>query len=292
MQLLYLLSFVGVVSHAAAFPQPAGLSEKYSSNADITLASFLGARSYQPALNPKEDSATLMSLKRRDDSDGASGDNGGSGPSSPLLLTYDDIQKVIGSFFKDSDFSSENMASTIDKVGDGAVGFYKDGEKAEKEMGDPAGAMLKRSIDRAIYVIVALVGWMEKEAKSILLAIHSVVGEAKYTEIFRAFLTALRESAKLTDKKERQVTGAVSNILTKTGTVIENVNTIHTSFGDLFNSRIKLFTLLGSPLKEFEATKVLYDNISNAMTSLGKFLADQQTIHDDIIKALEPPPSK
>ncbi|KAH9273521.1 hypothetical protein BASA83_004189 [Batrachochytrium salamandrivorans] len=289
MQLFYLLSFVGVVSHAAALPQPAELSEKHSNSVDITLASGLDARSYHPVLNTREDPVTLVSLKRRDDSDGNSG---GSGPPSPPLLSPEDIQEVIDKFFKDDDFTSANISSTIDKVGDGAVNFYKDGDKAGKEIGDPAGPLLKRYLERAIYVIVALTGWMEKEAKSILLVTYTVVGEAKYTEIFQTFLTALRESAKLADKKEREVTGAVSNILTKTGTVIENVNTIDTSFKDTFNNRIALFTLLGSPLKDFESTKVLYGQIADVVTSLGKFLTDQQKIHDDIIKALGPPPSK
>ncbi|KAH6585030.1 hypothetical protein BASA61_007102 [Batrachochytrium salamandrivorans] len=196
------------------------------------------------------------------------------------------------SSLKKGDLSSANITATIDRVGDGAVGFYKEGEKAGKEIGGTAGPMLARYLERAIYVIVALTGWMEKEAKSILLVTYTVVGEAKYTEIFRTFLTALRESAKLADKKEREVTGAVSNILTKTGTVIENVNTIHTSFKDTFNNRIALFTLLGSPLKDFEAGKILYENISNVVTSLDKFLTEQQKIYDNIIKALEPPPSK
>ncbi|KAH6589385.1 hypothetical protein BASA50_010080 [Batrachochytrium salamandrivorans] len=289
MQLFYLLSFVGVVSHAAALPQPAEISEKHSNNVDTNLAFGLGARSYQPVLNTREDSATLVSLKRRDGSDGNSG---GSGPLSPPLFTYEDIQKIIASFFKDSDFSSANISSTIDKVKDGIVSFYKDGEKAGKEIGDPAGPMLARSIERAIYVYVALVGWMQKEENNILLVTYTVLGAAKFREIFRTFMTTLRELAKIADKKEREVTGAVSNILTKTGTVIENVNTIHTSFKDIFAGRIKLFTLLESPLKDFESTKVLYGYISNVVTSIDKFLTDQQKIHDDIIKALEPPPPK
>ncbi|KAH9274943.1 hypothetical protein BASA83_002655 [Batrachochytrium salamandrivorans] len=242
MQLFYLLSFVAAVSHAAALPQPAGLSDKYSSNVDITFASFLGARSYQPVLNSKEDSATLVSLKRRADSDGASGKPRRSSPPPSPLLTPEDVEKIIAKFFKDSDFTSANISSTIDKVGDGAVDFYKDGERAGKEIGGTAGPMLKRYLDRDIY--------------------------------------------------EGEVVKAVSNILTKTGTVIENVNTINTSFKDLFDSRMKLFTLLGSPLKDSEAGKILYGHISNVVTSLGKFVADQQKIHDDIIKALGPPPPK
>ncbi|KAH9245688.1 hypothetical protein BASA81_016824 [Batrachochytrium salamandrivorans] len=63
-----MFSFVVAVSYAAALPQPAELSEKYSNNADATLASGLEARSYQPGLNSYKESATLTSLERRDDS--------------------------------------------------------------------------------------------------------------------------------------------------------------------------------------------------------------------------------
>ncbi|KAH6563241.1 hypothetical protein BASA60_003300 [Batrachochytrium salamandrivorans] len=292
MQLFYLLSFVAAVSHAAALPQPAGLSDKYSSNVDITFASFLGARSYQPVLNSKEDSATLVSLKRRADSDGASGKPRRSSPPPSPLLTPEDVEKIIAKFFKDSDFTSANISSTIDKVGDGAVDFYKDGERAGKEIGGTAGPMLKRYLDRDIYVIVALIGWMVKEGSPIMGVIRSVVGDEEYFKFFREFITALEESAYVSSEKEGEVVKAVSNILTKTGTVIENVNTINTSFKDLFDSRMKLFTLLGSPLKDSEAGKILYGHISNVVTSLGKFVADQQKIHDDIIKALGPPPPK
>ncbi|KAH6598044.1 hypothetical protein BASA50_003927 [Batrachochytrium salamandrivorans] len=63
MQFLYLFSFVVAVSYAAALPQPAGLSEKYSNNVDATLASGLEARSYQPGSNSHKDSATLVSAE-------------------------------------------------------------------------------------------------------------------------------------------------------------------------------------------------------------------------------------
>ncbi|KAH9248432.1 hypothetical protein BASA81_013926 [Batrachochytrium salamandrivorans] len=83
------------------------------------------------------------------------------------------------------DFTSANISSTIDKVGDGAVNFYKDGDKAGKEIGGPCWTAAEKILERAIYVIVALTGWMEKEAKSILLVTIYCCGRAKYTEIFQ-----------------------------------------------------------------------------------------------------------
>ncbi|KAH6570517.1 hypothetical protein BASA62_004339 [Batrachochytrium salamandrivorans] len=63
MQFFHLFSFVVVASYAAALPQPAGLSEKYSNNVDTNLASGLEARSYQPESNSYKESATLTLLK-------------------------------------------------------------------------------------------------------------------------------------------------------------------------------------------------------------------------------------
>ncbi|KAH6562661.1 hypothetical protein BASA62_009020 [Batrachochytrium salamandrivorans] len=69
MQFLYLFSFAVVASTAAALPQPAGPSEKYSNNADSNSASILEARSYQPVFNSQKDSAAVMLLKRQDATD-------------------------------------------------------------------------------------------------------------------------------------------------------------------------------------------------------------------------------
>ncbi|KAH9269295.1 hypothetical protein BASA83_008657 [Batrachochytrium salamandrivorans] len=68
-----------LASYAAALPQPAGLSEKYSNDVDTNSASGLEARSYQPGSNSHKDSATLVSLKQRGNS------GSGSFPSSPSV---------------------------------------------------------------------------------------------------------------------------------------------------------------------------------------------------------------
>ncbi|KAH6596293.1 hypothetical protein BASA50_005337 [Batrachochytrium salamandrivorans] len=84
MQFFHLFSFVVVASYAAALPQPAGLSDKYSNNVDTNLAYGLEARSYQPESNSYKESATLVSLKRRDDSEESSEEDSGSDPSPHL----------------------------------------------------------------------------------------------------------------------------------------------------------------------------------------------------------------
>ncbi|KAH6585134.1 hypothetical protein BASA61_007057 [Batrachochytrium salamandrivorans] len=283
MQLFYLLSFVVVVSHAAALPQPAELSDKYSSNVDITLASFLEARSYQPVLDPQEDSATLVSLKRRDDSDGSD---------PPPLLTPDDIYEVLDHFFKKGDLSSANITATIDRVGDGAVGFYKEGEKAGKEIGGTAGPLLTRYLDRFVYVIVALGKWIESEAKTIFDTIRLVLGDEEHSKIIREFSRMCRALTTETGKKEDEAAVAISNIVAKVGTDIQNVETIGKLFDDAFDSRIKFIDLLRSPLKDSGVSKALYENMFAMIISVSSFIAEQQRIHDAIMKELKPPPPK
>ncbi|KAH9249151.1 hypothetical protein BASA81_013110 [Batrachochytrium salamandrivorans] len=122
MQFFHLVPFVVVASYAAALPQPAELSEKYLNNVNVNLASGLEARSYQPAFNSQKGSATLVSLKRRDDSDGSSGENSGSDsppsppPSPPPATTR---EKKFSSPFTEETVNSMALASTINNVGDG-----------------------------------------------------------------------------------------------------------------------------------------------------------------------------
>ncbi|KAJ1344957.1 hypothetical protein BSLG_000472 [Batrachochytrium salamandrivorans] len=94
-------------------PQPAGLSEKYSNNVDATLASGLEARSYQPELNSRKDSATLVSLERRD--------NSGSGqPPRPASLREVAPNRLYNPFYR-TETATVNISATIDNVGDDAL---------------------------------------------------------------------------------------------------------------------------------------------------------------------------
>ncbi|KAH9271117.1 hypothetical protein BASA83_006659 [Batrachochytrium salamandrivorans] len=119
MQFFYLFSFVVAASYAAALPQPAELSEKHSSNVDATLASGLEARSYQPVLNSYKDSPTLMSLKRRDDSEGSSEENSGSDSSPPPDTTPNDSE---GSSGENSGSDSSPPPDTTPNDSEGSSG--------------------------------------------------------------------------------------------------------------------------------------------------------------------------
>ncbi|KAH9253825.1 hypothetical protein BASA81_008132 [Batrachochytrium salamandrivorans] len=156
MQFFYLVSFVVVASYAAALPQPADLSEQYSNGVDITLASILKARSYQPVSNTQEDSPTLMSLERRADSAGSSKGKFLFGTPPLSRFDYYEAKKLIDSLFKQSDFSFANISSTINKTGNGFAELSESGEKAGTKIGGSVGDLLSLYLRRSTYVNLAL----------------------------------------------------------------------------------------------------------------------------------------
>ncbi|KAH9263704.1 hypothetical protein BASA83_012883 [Batrachochytrium salamandrivorans] len=99
MSLPYIQYTVEWCQTVVALPQPAELSEQYSNGVDITLASLFETISYQPVLNTRDDSVTLVSLKRRDDSAGSAGGNSGSGTPPPPVSTFEYAKLTIGSAF-------------------------------------------------------------------------------------------------------------------------------------------------------------------------------------------------
>ncbi|KAH6572721.1 hypothetical protein BASA62_003260 [Batrachochytrium salamandrivorans] len=249
MQFFHLLSFVGVASYAAALPQPAGLSEKYSNNVDITLASILKARSYQPVLDTREDLPTLMSLERRADSAGSPRVNSGSGTPPLSTLDYEEAKKLIYSLFEKSDFSFANIASTIDNVGDGFAELSENGEKVGNKIGGTAGDLLAKYVRRNTYTTTEL-----------------ITGA---------------------DEKEKESNDLIVDILKDTGIVIQNVEEAIQLLVEAINNLVKIFDVIKTLMSKSESGKTIYDEISTTIESLDEFIAEQQRLHDEIITALE-----
>ncbi|KAH9245902.1 hypothetical protein BASA81_016580 [Batrachochytrium salamandrivorans] len=289
MQLFHLFSFVVVASHAAALPQPAGLSEQYSNNANTNLASGLEARSYQPAFNSKRDSATLVSLKRRDIFWGPP--EGDDGPGTPPPPGSKDIKKILYDAFKRGDFSSANISSTIYKVGDGMVHLYVDGPKAGAAVGSPAGDMLTRYIKKVDYVNTSLNRWMKIERENITDAIKLAMGEVEFSKIAEHFFMTLAALGAELYINENKAVVAISNIVKHINTPIQN-KTMNALFELALNIRMQLVDKLRSRLEGYEIVKTLYGYLSKLVASIKKFILDQQGLYEEIIKALKAPPPK
>ncbi|KAH6565108.1 hypothetical protein BASA50_001736 [Batrachochytrium salamandrivorans] len=312
MQFFHLFSFVVVASYAAALPQPARLSEKYSSNVDTNLASGLGARSYQPGLNSKKESATLMSLKRRDDSEGSSGENSGSDPSPPPDTTSNDSEgsseensgtdpspppvttpdePFIDPFTEDK-ISSENLASTINNVGDGVVNLFKDGELLIQRIADSVRDRVARYLRRHAYANVALRRWSDEVAPNIVEFIKSGLDEDEYTRIEPKLTKTTNELKDDLLKGLNAVHDATTKILSNDGSVIENMQKIEESFHSATSSRVSLLWALRARLGIFIAGKTLQVQLDNVIQSVGEFLEEQQKLHGEIMENLKAEPSQ
>ncbi|KAH6597718.1 hypothetical protein BASA50_004323 [Batrachochytrium salamandrivorans] len=258
MQFFYLVSFVVVASYAAALPQPAGLSEKYSNGVDITLASILEARSYQPVSNTQEDSPTLMSLERRADSAG----------------------------------SFANISSTINKTGNGFAELSESGEKAGTKIGGSVGDLLSLYLRRSTYVNLALTVSAGSGLNATFSFIKSTTAPAEFTKAFLAFISTFDESMSRADEKEKESDGFIVNILKETGTVTQNVEAAIKLLVEALDILIKFFDVIKTLMSKSESGRTFYDDISNMMESLAKFIAEQKNLHDKIIKALKVVPPK
>ncbi|KAH9271190.1 hypothetical protein BASA83_006736 [Batrachochytrium salamandrivorans] len=165
------------------------------------VASGLEARSYQPELNSYKWSATLVSLKRRD--------NSGS-DSPPSSATTPD--KTVNVPFTNNDVTSENLAYTINNVKNGGYIFLGDEEKAGKSIDGPVGDMLAIYLGKSTYIISAVNTWIENSLSDMLKVIESGLGKDEYSRI----LPELKEYFKNADRNlilgMDDVVGYITNI--------------------------------------------------------------------------------
>ncbi|KAH9253836.1 hypothetical protein BASA83_011814 [Batrachochytrium salamandrivorans] len=292
MQFFHLVPFVVVASYAAALPQPAGLSEQYSNGVDTTLASILEARSYQPVVDTRKDSPTLVSLERRADSAGSPRVN--SGFSIPPLsrLSHDEAKDLIYSLFDRGAFSFANISSTINKTGNGFAELSESGEKARTKIGGSVGDLLSLYVRRSTYVNIALTVSLGSEGQTIISFIDSIETPKNSSKIFQSFFQTFMDLTTEADKKEKESDGFIVNILKDSGTVAQNIEEAIKLLVGTVASLVKIFDVLKTIMSKSESGRTIYDDISSMMESLTKFSAEQQNLHDKITAALKVVPPK
>ncbi|KAH6573665.1 hypothetical protein BASA62_002821 [Batrachochytrium salamandrivorans] len=320
MQFFHLFSFVVVASYAAALPQPAGLSEKYSNSVDTNLASILVARSYQPGLNSQKNSATLTLLKRQDDSEGlsednseddyednsegsagdnfeesvgdnseeSSGENSGSDSSPPPDTTPATTpNRVVNVPFTNDDVSSENLASMINNVRDGGYILLGDEEEAGQRIGNHVEDMATMYLGKAAYVTAALGLWLKNSVSGILDVIESGLGEDKYSKIIRD----LKKRRKSLENNFRagsySITIETSKLSKSTRGDVVNIMyflSIREAFKRTIFSYTKLLLKLRNLLGKFESGKTLRGNLDDINVSIGKLLTEQTKLHTETVE--------
>ncbi|KAH6569338.1 hypothetical protein BASA62_004949 [Batrachochytrium salamandrivorans] len=284
MQFFHLFSFVVVASYAAALPQPAGLSEKYSNNVDATLASDLEARSYQPGLNSYKESTTLVSLKRRNAPEGLVRDDSGPDPSPPPATTP---EKTVSVPFTDDDVSTMNLASTISNAINGGYTLLGNEEKVGHKISGRVGAMVTGYLGRGAYVNAALDRWSQNSLDSTLDAVKSVLGDDKYSEVEPGITKRIKEWKDDSRKGTHDIADYTSRILGDDGTVIENLQKIGKASQNIIESRGVVFWILKDLLENFGADKTLGEQLDGVSMSISEFRGYQDYSHSAILKNLE-----
>ncbi|KAH6566536.1 hypothetical protein BASA62_006631 [Batrachochytrium salamandrivorans] len=271
MQFFHLFSFVVVASYAAALPQPAGLSEKYSNNVDTTLASGLEARSYQPVLNSYKDSATSVLLKRQDDSEGSPEANSEVSPEtnsegspetnsegSPEANSEGSPEtNSEGSPEANSEGSPETNSEGSpenDKAGEDYVEVPESVKTAAAAVGGSVEKELVEYLKKALYVGTTLKEWEEGAGKNAVLVIQSGLGDEEYAK--------------------------------------QEMETIHAAVGRTLDAYKAYFEVLQPQLTKFDAGANINQYLSEASASFVGFSSSQQGLYDGILQKLETAPSE
>ncbi|KAH6571617.1 hypothetical protein BASA83_009841 [Batrachochytrium salamandrivorans] len=276
MKFLYLFSFAVVASTAAALPQPAGPSEKYSNDVDTNSASGLEARSYQPVFNSQKDSAVMMLLKRQDGPEGPSGENSGSEPSPRERI----------------EAGSQKLATDIDNVGDGLTTLPKYAEKIGDAISGRAGELMVKYLKRTLSVNDRLKGWLRTFGNEVLDFIKAGLGDVEYSKVEPALMKGLMKIIMEIQSRLRAAVDAITSIIEKTGDLIQEAETIGESFADAFNGYKEHFNILKPQLEKFDAGKTTSGYFTIINTSLDGFMTQQQVIHGELMQALREGPSQ
>ncbi|KAH9244681.1 hypothetical protein BASA81_017906 [Batrachochytrium salamandrivorans] len=330
MQFFHLFSFVVVASYAAALPQPAGLSEKYSNNVDSNLASGLEARSYQPVLNSQRDSATLVLLKRQDDSEGSpENDSEGSPEDDDEESTEDDDEDDYEDDDEDDDEESTeddyedddeestedddesdhtdpefdtplyeagldtlSLSSTIEEFGEKYVKMPESVKTAAAAVGGGVEETLTKYLKRTLYVSESLKEWEEDSGENLDIGIKSGLGDEEYAKVESSLKEEYEKLKADASGYLKEMTDAVSAIGETPDSVKQEMETIQTSLGHTIDAYKVYFEVLQTQLTRFDAGANLNGHLSDASASLVKFSSKQQKLYDSILQGLETAPSE
>ncbi|KAH6587777.1 hypothetical protein BASA50_011168 [Batrachochytrium salamandrivorans] len=290
MQFFHLFSFVVVASYVAALPQPAGLSSKYSNNADTNLAFGLEARSYQPVLNSQRDSATSVLLKRQDDSEGSP--EGGSEESTEDDDGSEHTESDLDTPLDEAELSSLLLSSTIDEAGEKYVEVPESVKAAGAAVGGGVEETLTEYLKRALYVGTTLKEWEEDAGENTILVIKSGLGDEEYAKVEPSLKEANEKLKADASGDLQQVTDAVSAIGETPGSVKPEMETIHAAVGRTLDAYKVFFGVLQTQLTRFDAGENIDKYLSEASVSFVGFSSGQQGLYDEVMQKLETAPSE
>ncbi|KAH6576266.1 hypothetical protein BASA62_001521 [Batrachochytrium salamandrivorans] len=324
MQFLHLFSFVVVASYAAALPQPAGLSEKYSNNVDTTLASGLEARSYQPELNSYKELATSTLLKRRGDSlelpgnnsEGSVGDNSeestGDNLKDRLETILKERQKTIvkdrlETILKDRlETIVKERQKTIVKerqktiLKDRLETILKERQKTivkERQktiLKDPTHPLhphrpvkLLQSISKSgRQATEFLKEWVEDIGKGLVDIIKLGLGDEEYSKVESLLDDASEKVVADASDNVQQMTAALLNIEKKVGSAKQEVDAVQAAFERVLEAYKLYIGTLESQLIRFKEGEHIQSHLSAGVECLVEFSENQKGLYYTIIDGL------
>ncbi|KAH6595167.1 hypothetical protein BASA50_005961 [Batrachochytrium salamandrivorans] len=292
MQFFHLFSLVVVASYAAAHPQPAGLSEKHSNNADATLASGLEARSYQPELNSQRDSATLVSLERRGSYEESSRKYRKYEFPHPPRSTPRDILRDIYNPFDKAEAGSWFLSPMIKEFGTNLGDVPENVKAAGAAVDGNTGNFLVEYAQKSLQVTDILKEWVEEAEESLVAVIKAGLDEKEYSKVEPLLKDAGEKLAADASYNLQQVAAALLNIQGKVGPVKPEVDAVQGAFERVFEGYKLYFATLQPQLARFETGKDLNRHLSVGVQSLVEFSLRQEELYAEIIEKLETAPSQ
>ncbi|KAH9255671.1 hypothetical protein BASA81_006277 [Batrachochytrium salamandrivorans] len=194
--------------------------------------------------------------------------------------------------FTEETVSSMALASTINNVGDGIVGFYEDAEKAGQRLRGDAGDLLAKYLRRALYVNTALRNWADNFVPGILLTVKSGSTEKRYFKAGPRLIKSIRRYNIVINRRQNRLLGATSNLADDVGSVTENLKAIKglsdsvilCYIGILFGLRVEMLRVADSV--------TLDGHLTDINDSIKDFFEDQKEIYAEIMEKFETAPSQ
>ncbi|KAH9263599.1 hypothetical protein BASA83_013010 [Batrachochytrium salamandrivorans] len=209
-----------------------------------------------------------MSLKRRDDSEGSSGENSGSDPSPPSATTF---KPRIGDGFTKEEILTINIASTIDRAINGDYTMLYMQEDAGNKIGGRIGSMVAEYIGISTHVIDVLIRWDQGSMSGIRDFIKSGLGDEKYSEVEQSLTEKIKDFEYVSNDESKAINTTTEDIIDRRGTVTENIQKIDNSFRLIVNSQVLLLLKLKDLLGRFDDGKTLEGHVSDINRSLSDF---------------------
>ncbi|KAH9274928.1 hypothetical protein BASA83_002640 [Batrachochytrium salamandrivorans] len=235
-----------------SLPQPAGLSEQYSNNIDVDLASGLEARSYQPGSNFHKDSATLVSLKRRG--------NRGSGSSLSYVSAPQNLVFETNTPFGKAQFSARLLSSVIKEFGNG-LGDAPENVKA-------AGAAVSGDTGDLL----------------------SGLGDEEYFKVKPLLDDASKKLTADASDNRQQVTVALFNITRTFDLVKLEIDAVQAAFGRVFEDYEFYIKTLQPHLNKFASGQDINKYLSDGVESLVKFSLKQERLYFTVRNGIQDAP--